>query len=57
MTLQDIKDKYIGKKLELYLIDGEEVVLAEDGGLTFRFKRNCSTTRHWTLPTTCAPLL
>ena len=38
MTLQAIKDKYIGKQLNLYLIDGEEVVLAENGVLTFQFK-------------------
>ena len=31
MTLQAIKDKYIGKQLNLYLIDGEEVVLTENG--------------------------
>ena len=38
MTLQAIKDKYIGKKLNLYLIDGEEVALSENGTLTFQFK-------------------
>ena len=38
MTLQAIKDKYIGKQLELYLIDGEEVALDGNGMLTFRFK-------------------
>ena len=38
MTLQAVKDKYIGKKLELYLIDGEEVTLHEDGTLTILFK-------------------
>lgn len=38
MTLQTIKDKYIGSKLNLYLIDGEEVALGEDGVLTFQFK-------------------
>ena len=38
MTLQAIKDKYVGKQLELYLIDGEEVVLGEDGVLTIVFK-------------------
>ena len=38
MTLQEIKDKYTGKRLNLYLIDGEEVVLAENGVLTFQFK-------------------
>lgn len=38
MTLQEIKDKYIGKKLNLYLIDGEEVTLSEAGKLTFQFQ-------------------
>lgn len=38
MTLQAIKDKYVGKQLEIYLIDGEEVTLTEDGSLTFQFK-------------------
>ena len=38
MTLQAVKDKYIGKQLEFYLIDGEEVVLGEDGVLTIVFK-------------------
>ena len=38
MTLQAIKEKYTGKKLELYLIDGEEVTLDENGLLTFQFK-------------------
>ena len=38
MTLQNIKDKYIGKRLDLYLIDGEEVTLDGDGTLTFQFK-------------------
>lgn len=38
MTLQSIKDRYIGKKLEIYLIDGEEVTLDESGTLTFQFK-------------------
>ena len=38
MTLQAVKDKYIGKRLNLYLIDGEEVVLAENGALTFQFQ-------------------
>ena len=38
MTLENIKDKYTGKKLELYLIDAEEVVLSSDGKLTFQFK-------------------
>jgi len=38
MTLQTIKDRYIGKKLDLYLIDGEEVALDESGTLTFQFK-------------------
>lgn len=38
MTLQNIKEKYIGKQLDLYLIDGEEVVLDESGTLSFQFK-------------------
>ena len=38
MTLQAVKDKYIGKRLNLYLIDGEEVSLSEDRTLTFQFK-------------------
>ena len=38
MDLQAIKDKYIGKRLDLYLIDGEEVALSETGALTFQFK-------------------
>ena len=38
MTLQAVKDKYIGKQLNLYLIDAEEVVLGENGTLTFQFK-------------------
>ena len=38
MTLQAIQDKYLGKRLNLYLIDGEEVVLSKDGALTFQFK-------------------
>ena len=38
MALQTVKDKYIGKQLELYLIDGEEVTLHEDGTLTILFK-------------------
>ena len=38
MTLQMIRDKYLGKKLDLYLIDGEEVVLDKTGALTFQFK-------------------
>jgi len=38
MTLQAIKDRYIGKKLDLYLIDGEEVALDQSGLLTFQFK-------------------
>ena len=37
MTLQAIQDKYLGKKLNLYLIDGEEVSL-KNGVLTFQFK-------------------
>ena len=38
MTLQDIRNKYIGKQLDLYLIDAEEVVLGEGGVLSFQFK-------------------
>ena len=38
MTLQTIQDKYLGKRLDLYLIDGEEVVLDKNGTLTFQFK-------------------
>jgi len=38
MTLQTIQDKYLGKRLNLYLIDGEEVTLSKTGALTFRFK-------------------
>ena len=38
MTLQTIQDKYIGKQLNLYLIDGEEVTLDKEGVLTFQFK-------------------
>ena len=38
MTLQSVKDRYIGKQLNLYLIDGEEVILDEKGNLTFQFK-------------------
>ena len=38
MTLQTIQEKYIGKRLNLYLIDGEEVSLGENGSLTFQFK-------------------
>ena len=38
MTLQTIQEKYIGKKLDLYLIDGEEVALDQTGKLTFQFK-------------------
>ena len=38
MTLQAVQEKYIGKRLNLYLIDGEEVVLDEGGVLTFQFK-------------------
>ena len=37
MTLQEIKDKYTGKRLNLYLIDGEEVSLSDSGKLTFQF--------------------
>lgn len=38
MTLQMIQEKYIGKRLNLYLIDGEEVTLDKTGILTFRFQ-------------------
>ena len=38
MTLQTIKDKYLGKRLDLYLIDAEEVLLNKNGALTFQFK-------------------
>ena len=38
MTLQTIQEKYIGKRLNLYLIDGEEVALSENGTLTFCFQ-------------------
>ena len=38
MTLQTIQEKYIGKRLNLYLIDGEEVCLSKTGALTFQFK-------------------
>ena len=38
MTLQEIKDKYTGKRLNLYLIDGEEVSLSDSGKLTFQFQ-------------------
>lgn len=38
MTLQMIQEKYIGKRLNLYLIDGEEVSLSSTGALTFQFK-------------------
>lgn len=38
MTLQTIQEKYIGKRLNLYLIDGEEVTLSKTGTLTFQFK-------------------
>ena len=38
MNLQTIRDQYLGKRLNLYLIDGEEVTLGEDGTLTFQFK-------------------
>lgn len=38
MTLQAIQEKYLGKRLNLYLIDGEEVTLSENGTLTFQFK-------------------
>ena len=38
MNLQTIQEKYIGKRLNLYLIDGEEVTLSADGALTFQFR-------------------
>ena len=38
MTLQTIQEKYIGKRLNLYLIDGEEVTLDQNRVLTFQFK-------------------
>ena len=38
MTLHEIEKKYIGKRLNLYLLDGEEVVLDSEGRLTFQFK-------------------
>lgn len=38
MTLQTIQDKYLGTRLNLYLIDGEEVCLSKTGSLTFQFK-------------------
>ena len=38
MTLQTIQEKYIGKRLNIYLIDGEEVSLDKTGTLTFQFK-------------------
>lgn len=38
MTLQTIQEKYLGKRLNLYLIDGEEVSLSQTGALTFQFK-------------------
>ena len=38
MNLQTIQDKYLGKRLNLYLIDGEEVNLGQTGTLTFQFK-------------------
>lgn len=38
MNLQTIQDKYLGKRLNLYLIDGEEVSLSKTGSLTFQFK-------------------
>ena len=38
MNLQTIRDRYLGKRLNLYLIDGDEVVLEQDGSLTFRFQ-------------------
>ena len=38
MTLQTVQEKYLGKQLNLYLIDGEEVTLSKTGTLTFQFK-------------------
>ena len=38
MTLQAVKDKYVGKRLNLYLIDAEEVAVDQEGKLTFQFK-------------------
>lgn len=38
MNLQMLQEKYFGKRLNLYLIDGEEVALDKDGTLTFQFK-------------------
>ncbi len=38
MTLQKIQETYIGKRLNIYLIDGEEVSLDQDGSLSFQFK-------------------
>jgi hypothetical protein len=38
MTLQAIKEKYVGKQLNLYLIDGEEVACDQAGTLRFQFK-------------------
>lgn len=38
MTLQTIQEKYIGKQLNLYLIDGEDVTFSQTGSLTFQFK-------------------
>ena len=38
MTLQNIQEKYLGKRLNLYLIDGDEVALSETGTLTIKFK-------------------
>ena len=37
MTLQMIQEKYLGKRLNLFLIDGEEVTLSKTGELTFQF--------------------
>ena len=38
MTLETIREKYIGKRLNLYLIDGEEVTRGGDGMLTVCFR-------------------
>ena len=38
MTLETIREKYIGKRLNLYLIDGEEVTRGADGTLSIDFR-------------------
>ena len=38
MNLQTIRDQYLGKRLNLYLIDGEEVSVDQEGMLTVQFK-------------------